>query len=47
MALEISLQSLIEKRLNSFLGITFLASKCSTGSKTGGQVDTLGTDDSG
>jgi len=31
MALEKSLQSLIEKHLDTFLGITFLASEFSTG----------------
>ncbi len=40
MALERSLQSLIEKRLDTFLGITFLASEYSTGPKTGGRMDT-------
>lgn len=39
MALEKSLQSLIEKHLDMFLGITFLASEYSTGPKTGGWMD--------
>lgn len=47
MALEKSLQSLIEKHLDTFLGITFLASEFSTGSKTGGRMDTLGIDENG
>ncbi len=40
MALEKSLQSLIEKHLDTFLGIAFLASEYSTGPKTGGRMDT-------
>jgi predicted transport protein len=47
MALEKSLQSLIEKHLDTFLGITFLASEYSTGAKTGGRMDTLGIDENG
>ncbi|MES2659168.1 MAG: DUF5655 domain-containing protein [Verrucomicrobiota bacterium] len=47
MALEKSLQSLIEKHLDTFLGITFLASEYSTGPKTGGRMDTLGIDENG
>jgi predicted transport protein len=47
MALEKSLQSLIEKHLDTFLGITFLASEFSTGPKTGGRMDTLGIDENG
>lgn len=39
-ALEKSLQSLIEKHLDTFLGITFLVSEFSTGPKTGGRMDT-------
>lgn len=38
MALEKSLQSLIEKHLETFLGVTFLASEYSTGPKTGGRM---------
>lgn len=38
MALEKSLQSLIEKRLDTFLGITFLAAEFSTGPKNGGRM---------
>ncbi len=40
MALEKSFQSLIEKHLDTFLGIAFLASEYSTGPKTGGRMDT-------
>jgi predicted transport protein len=47
MALEKSLQSLIEKHLDTFLGVTFLASEYSTGPKTGGRMDTLGIDANG
>ena len=47
MALEKSLQTLIEKQLDTFLGITFLASEYSTGPKTGGRMDTLGIDENG
>lgn len=38
MALEKSLQTLIEKHLDTFLGVTFLASEYSTGPKTGGRM---------
>ncbi|RYD49004.1 MAG: DUF91 domain-containing protein [Verrucomicrobiaceae bacterium] len=47
MALEKSLQSLIERHLDTFLGVTFLASEYSTGPKTGGRMDTLGIDENG
>lgn len=47
MALEKSLQSLIENHLDTFLGITFLASEFPTGPKTGGRMDTLGIDENG
>lgn len=47
MALEKSLQTLIENHLDTFLGITFLASEYSTGPKTGGRMDTLGIDENG
>ena len=39
MALEKSLQSLIKKHLDTFLGITFLASEFSTGPKNGGRMN--------
>ncbi len=46
-ALERSLQSLIEKHLEVFLGIRFLASEHSTGKTHGGRIDTLGIDEDG
>lgn len=46
-ALEKSLQTLIEKHLEDFLGIRFLASEYSTGAKHGGRIDTLGLDENG
>jgi predicted transport protein len=44
-ALEKSLQTLIEKHLETFFGIRFLASEYSTGKKHGGRIDTLGLDE--
>ncbi len=44
-ALEKSLQTLIEGNLETFLGIRFLASEYSTGKKHGGRIDTLGIDE--
>lgn len=44
-AIEKTLQTLIEKHLDSFLGVTFLASEYSTGIKHGGRIDTLGIDE--
>lgn len=44
-SLEKSLQNLIEKHLESFLGIKFLASEYSTGKRHGGRIDTLGLDE--
>jgi hypothetical protein len=44
-ALEKSLQTLIEKHLEIFLGVRFLASEYSTGAKHGGRIDTLGIDE--
>jgi predicted transport protein len=44
-AIEKSLQLLLEKHLESFLGVRFLASEYSTGKRHGGRVDTLGLDD--
>ena len=44
-ALERSLQALIEANLNAMLGIRFLASEYSTGPRHGGRVDTLGLDE--
>ena len=46
-ALEKSLQSLIEKYLDVFLGIRFLASEYPTGKTHGGRIDTLGIDENG
>lgn len=44
-AVEKSLQDLVEGNLEEFLGIRFLASEYSTGKKHGGRIDTLGLDD--
>jgi len=44
-ALEKSLQFLIEKNLETILGVTFLASEYNTGKKHGGRIDTLGIDE--
>lgn len=46
-ALEQSLQTLIEKHLDIFLGIRFLATEYSTGKTHGGRIDTLGIDENG
>lgn len=46
-ALEKSLQTLIEKHLDVFLGIRFLASEYLTGKTHGGRIDTLGIDENG
>lgn len=46
-ALEKSLQALIEKHLDVFLGIRFLATEYSTGKTHGGRIDTLGIDENG
>lgn len=46
-ALEKSLQNLIEKHLETLLGVRFLASEHSTGAKHGGRIDTLGIDENG
>lgn len=46
-ALEKSLQSLIENNLEIFLGVRFLASEFSTGKQHGGRMDTLGIDENG
>ena len=45
--LERSLQTLIERHLDVFLGIRFLASEYSTGKTHGGRIDTLGIDENG
>jgi predicted transport protein len=44
-SLEKSLQTLIEKHLDVFLGIRFLATEYSTGKTHGGRIDTLGIDE--
>ena len=41
-AIEKSLQALIEKHLKTFLGVRFLASEYSTSKTHGGRIDTLG-----
>ncbi len=46
-ALEKSLQTLIEKHLDVFLGVRFLDSEYSTGKTHGGRIDTLGIDENG
>jgi len=46
-ALEKSLQTLIEKHLETFLGVRFLASEHPTGKTHGGRIDTLGIDENG
>lgn len=45
LALEKSLQTLIEQNLETFLGVRFLASEFSTGRDHGGRMDTLGIDE--
>lgn len=47
MALERSLQALMEKNLEPLLGVRFLASEYSTGVKHKGRIDTLGLDENG
>lgn len=44
-ALEKSLQTLIERNLEPFLGIRFVASEYSTGKTHAGRIDTLGLDE--
>ena len=46
-AVEKSLQTLIEKNLESFLGVRFLATEYNTGKTHGGRIDTLGLDENG
>jgi predicted transport protein len=46
-ALEKSLQTMIEQHLDTFLGVRFLASELSTGLAHGGRMDTLGIDENG
>jgi predicted transport protein len=47
MALEKSLQSLIERNLEQLLGVRFLATEHGTGRKHAGRIDTLGIDENG
>ncbi len=44
-AMEKSLQNLIEKHLETLLGVRFLATEYSTGKKHKGRIDTLGLDE--
>lgn len=46
-AVEKSLQALIERHLDTFLGVRFLASEYHTGKTHGGRIDTLGIDENG
>ncbi|MDP9469152.1 MAG: endonuclease NucS [Chloroflexota bacterium] len=46
-AVEKSLQTLIENHLDTFLGVRCLASEYSTGKNHGGRIDTLGLDENG
>ena len=46
-AVEKSLQTLIESNLENFLGVRFLASEYATGKTHGGRIDTLGLDENG
>ena len=47
MALEKSLQTLIERHLEEFLGVRFLATEYPTGPNHGGRIDSLGVDENG
>jgi predicted transport protein len=47
LAIEKTLQSLIERNLESMLGVRFLASEHSTGKAHSGRIDTLGLDENG
>ncbi|QDV92087.1 hypothetical protein RAS2_32000 [Phycisphaerae bacterium RAS2] len=46
-AVEKSLQALIERHLDTFLGVRFLATEYTTGKTHGGRIDTLGIDENG
>ena len=46
-AIEKTLQTLIESHLEIFLGVQFLVSEYSTGKTHGGRIDTLGIDENG
>ncbi|TCP65543.1 DUF5655 domain-containing protein [Baia soyae] len=43
--IEKSLQSMLERHLETFLGVRFLATEYSTGKKHAGRIDTLGIDE--
>ena len=45
--IEKSLQSQIEKNLETYLGVRFLEAEYSTGANHGGRIDTLGIDENG
>ncbi len=45
--LEKSLQALIERHLDTFVGVRFLATEYTTGVRHGGRIDTLGLDENG
>lgn len=47
MAIEKSLQHLMESNLEALLGVRFLASEYATGKKHKGRIDTLGVDENG
>jgi hypothetical protein len=44
-ALEKSLQTVIERNMETLFGVRFLASEYSTGVKHGGRMDSLGIDE--
>ncbi len=46
-AVEKSLQTLIERHLDTFLGVRMLGSEYTTGKTHGGRIDTLGIDENG
>ena len=46
-SLEKSLQGRIQRDLDIYLGVTFLATELSTGARHGGRIDTLGIDENG
>src|SRR5688500_2544989 len=46
-AVERSIQILIENHLNTFLGVRFLQAEYATGKTHGGRIDTLGIDENG
>jgi RecB family endonuclease NucS len=46
-SLEKPLQEMIERDMEVFFGVRFLASEYSTGKKHGGRIDSLGIDENG